>query len=84
MKSWTDGIDPRTIPDEVITAEAKRRTKLRRVLMSQTMSRWSKSRTEEQRKGGRPRKNVKRCPCGEMTLKRAEARAHKCEAPAQG
>jgi len=28
--------------------------------------------------GGRPRSKAKRCPCGEMTLKRAKARAHKC------
>lgn len=28
--------------------------------------------------GGRPRSNKKRCPCGEMTLKRALARRHKC------
>jgi len=32
------------------------------------------------RAGGRPRSNAKRCPCGEMTAKRAKARAHKCTA----
>lgn len=31
-------------------------------------------------KGGRPKSDAPRCPCGEMTLKRAEARKHKCEA----
>lgn len=33
------------------------------------------------RNGGRPPGSVsrkKRCPCGEMTAKRAKARAHKC------
>lgn len=31
---------------------------------------------------GRPRKmDVPRCPCGEMTAKRAKARAHHCAAP---
>ena len=29
-------------------------------------------------KGGRPRGKAERCPCGEMTLKRATARKHKC------
>ena len=29
---------------------------------------------------GRPRSRKKRCPCGVMTLKRAKARAHHCEA----
>lgn len=28
--------------------------------------------------GGRPRQTEARCPCGEMTLKRAKARTHKC------
>jgi len=28
--------------------------------------------------GGRPRSRGKRCPCGEMTLKRALAGGHKC------
>jgi ribosomal protein S27E len=28
--------------------------------------------------GGRPRSKAKRCPCGQMTLKRALARGHKC------
>lgn len=32
--------------------------------------------------GGRPRKKgVPRCPCGEMTLKRALARKHICSGP---
>ena len=30
--------------------------------------------------GGRPRTEGPRCPCGEMTLRRAEARKHKCKA----
>lgn len=29
--------------------------------------------------GGRPRSRKKRCPCGEMTAKRARARGHKCK-----
>lgn len=28
--------------------------------------------------GGRPRSGAPRCACGEMTLKRALARGHKC------
>jgi hypothetical protein len=36
----------------------------------------------KQKPTGRPRTGGKRCPCGEMTLKRAKARAHHCEAPA--
>ncbi len=28
--------------------------------------------------GGRPRSRKLRCPCGEMTAKRAAARKHKC------
>jgi hypothetical protein len=31
--------------------------------------------------GGRPRTDAPRCPCGTMTLKRAETRKHVCEAP---
>jgi hypothetical protein len=30
------------------------------------------------RAGGRPRTAGPRCPCGEMTAKRAKARYHKC------
>jgi hypothetical protein len=30
------------------------------------------------RRGGRPRSDAPRCPCGEMTAKRAAARRHKC------
>lgn len=33
---------------------------------------------------GRPRKPGPRCECGEMTLARAKARAHKCATVAQG
>lgn len=33
---------------------------------------------ENGRLGGRPRSKTKRCPCGEMTLKRAKARGHRC------
>lgn len=29
--------------------------------------------------GGRPRSTAPRCPCGEMTLKRAQARGHTCK-----
>jgi hypothetical protein len=29
-------------------------------------------------KSGRPRSRAKRCPCGEMTAKRAKARGHRC------
>lgn len=29
---------------------------------------------------GRKRSDAPRCPCGAMTLKRAEARKHRCEA----
>lgn len=36
--------------------------------------------TEVGKLGGRPRKSGPRCPCGEMTLKRAMARCHKCSA----
>lgn len=32
----------------------------------------------KQRKGGRPRSDAPRCPCGEMTAKRAAARNHRC------
>lgn len=28
--------------------------------------------------GGRPRSAAPRCPCGAMTLKRAQARGHRC------
>ena len=31
-------------------------------------------------KGGRPKSDAPRCPCKAMTLKRALARKHKCEA----
>lgn len=31
------------------------------------------------RKGGRPRTEAKRCPCGAMTAKRAAARGHRCQ-----
>ena len=34
--------------------------------------------------GGRPRSDAPRCPCGAMTLKRAKARAHKCQASNTG
>jgi hypothetical protein len=30
------------------------------------------------RSGGRPRSRKKRCPCGEMTARRAKARGHNC------
>jgi hypothetical protein len=33
------------------------------------------------RLGGRPRSKAARCPCGEMTLKRAQARGHRCSEP---
>ena len=36
-------------------------------------------RWETDRKGGRPLSDQPRCPCGEMTLKRAQARAHYCD-----
>jgi hypothetical protein len=32
--------------------------------------------------GAAQRSDKPRCPCGEMTLARAEARRHKCQAPA--
>jgi hypothetical protein len=34
--------------------------------------------TFQARKGGRPRSDAPRCACGKHTLKRAEARRHKC------
>lgn len=36
-------------------------------------------RRELMKTGGRPQTDNPRCPCGQMTLKRAKARAHKCD-----
>lgn len=33
---------------------------------------------ENAKRAGRPRSKAQRCPCGEMTLKRAKARGHRC------
>jgi hypothetical protein len=38
--------------------------------------------TPEQMGNAARRTDRPRCPCGEMTLKRAQARGHKCVAPA--
>jgi hypothetical protein len=66
MRSWTDNIDPATIPDEVLKREWARRNSLKRKTYGAGT--------------GRPRSNAPRCPCGEMTAKRAAARKHVCQA----
>lgn len=48
--------------------------------LSRAMTAIARRRTLEQRTaGGRPRSNAKRCPCGVMTLKRAQARGRTAE-----
>lgn len=45
--------------------------------------RWAKPDARDPGKaGGRPRSTAPRCPCGEMTQKRALARGHKCKGSA--
>ncbi len=50
---------------------------IKRSTISAVMSELSKRR--KVRAGGRPRSNAKRCPCGVMTLKRAQARGRTYE-----
>lgn len=50
---------------------------MRSSIISAVMSELSKRR--KVRAGGRPRSNAQRCPCGAMTLKRAQARGRTFE-----
>jgi hypothetical protein len=62
-------IDLSKVPDELFYAEVARRSQAKRKIKSGG------------RNGGRkPDSTQPRCACGEMTLKRATARAHKCNA----
>lgn len=66
MRSWSDTIDPATIPDAVLHSEsARRRAAKRKTYGAGT---------------GRPR-STDLCACGEMTRERATARRHTCEPP---
>jgi hypothetical protein len=58
--------DLSTIPEPIFKSEWARRNSTKRKSIG--------------REGGRPRSDEPRCACGEMTLKRAIARAHKCKA----
>jgi hypothetical protein len=42
---------------------------------------WVQAQRSPEQLGAAQRSNKPRCPCGEMTLARAEARRHKCQAP---
>jgi hypothetical protein len=42
---------------------------------------WVSTHRSLEQMGAAQRSNKPRCPCGEMTLARAEARRHKCVAP---
>jgi len=66
MKTWTDTIDPATIPDEVLLAERARRNSLRRATFTGG------------RNGGRPRKAYTCEKCGAESEGSREAAAHKC------
>jgi hypothetical protein len=44
---------------------------------------WVQAQRSPEQLGAAQRSNKPRCPCGEMTLARAEARRHKCQAPAE-
>jgi hypothetical protein len=66
MRRWTKDIDPTTIPDKVLYAEAGRRA--------------NKLRVTHAAGPGRPALED-RCPCGIMTRDRAEKRNHNCQAP---
>ena len=69
MRAWSDSIDPKTIPDEVLRAERGRRNSLRRVNPSGG------------RNGGRPLS----CECGACeTCERRRRRASALEARRQG
>jgi hypothetical protein len=67
LKPWTENIDPKTIPDEVLYSERGRRNNALRKVHSGG-------------KDGRP-PDTSRCPCGEMTRDRAQKRNHKCGFP---
>lgn len=51
--------------------------------ISAVMREFARRRKPQQRKGGRPRTDAPRCPCGKMTVKAAQVRCHKCEEVAQ-
>lgn len=52
------------IPDSALVSEAGRLMRA--------------ARKPDSNKGGAPRSRKRRCPCGDMTLRRAIARGHKC------
>jgi hypothetical protein len=62
---WTPDIDPHTIPDKILRSEVGRRNSARRKTFGAGT--------------GRPR-TAPRCACGQMTIKTAERRRHKCAA----
>lgn len=52
---------------------------LRQATLSDLARAMALKRDPATQRGGRKRSAAERCPCGEMTLKRAVARGHKCE-----
>jgi hypothetical protein len=63
--SWNDKWDLSTVPLDKLKQEWARRTQAQRETFGAGT--------------GRPR-STERCPCGEMTAKRAQARGHHCKA----